>query len=207
LAFAGLYLGIQITPIEKFPMKPFNPLLGETYELVKPGKFTFITEQVCHHPPITAYENRGDSGYVRYGTMRVKTSFSKGALSFSNTHKEYLEFPKFGEKFEFIPAVKSIHNLIIGQPYIEVSGKSYLMNQACPKDQYVEIEYFKRGWSSESAHRIVGTVYEKAGQVAYRFEGRFTKEVTLVNAKIGVKEYTWTKQPYPENWEYMYGMT
>ncbi|SOV23394.1 oxysterol-binding protein-related protein 2, putative, partial [Plasmodium sp. DRC-Itaito] len=34
--------------------KPFNPLLGETYELTH-RKFRFISEQVVHHPPITAY--------------------------------------------------------------------------------------------------------------------------------------------------------
>ncbi|KAI4838437.1 oxysterol-binding protein [Plasmodium brasilianum] len=34
--------------------KPFNPLLGETYELTH-RKFYFISEQVVHHPPITAY--------------------------------------------------------------------------------------------------------------------------------------------------------
>lgn len=31
--------------------KPFNPLLGETYELVTP-KYRFFAEQVSHHPPI-----------------------------------------------------------------------------------------------------------------------------------------------------------
>ncbi|CAD2104591.1 hypothetical protein YYG_01946 [Plasmodium vinckei petteri] len=34
--------------------KPFNPLLGETYELTH-RNFYFISEQVVHHPPITAY--------------------------------------------------------------------------------------------------------------------------------------------------------
>ena len=33
--------------------KPFNPLLGETYEL-KCKKFKFIAEQVSHHPPVSA---------------------------------------------------------------------------------------------------------------------------------------------------------
>ena len=35
--------------------KPFNPLLGETYEYVRPDKgYRFIVEQVSHHPPIGA---------------------------------------------------------------------------------------------------------------------------------------------------------
>lgn len=35
--------------------KPFNPLLGETYEFDRPDKgFRFVAEQVCHHPPVSA---------------------------------------------------------------------------------------------------------------------------------------------------------
>jgi hypothetical protein len=35
--------------------KPFNSLLGETYELVT-TKFRFFAEMVCHHPPIFAMQ-------------------------------------------------------------------------------------------------------------------------------------------------------
>lgn len=35
--------------------KPFNPLLGETYEYVRPDKgYRFVVEQVKHHPPVAA---------------------------------------------------------------------------------------------------------------------------------------------------------
>lgn len=28
----------------------------------------------------------------------------------------------------------------------------------------------------------------------------------MTDLKTGIKEEVWRKQPYPENWEYMYGM-
>ena len=35
--------------------KPFNPLLGETFDFVdQKRKFRFVSEQVSHHPPISA---------------------------------------------------------------------------------------------------------------------------------------------------------
>jgi hypothetical protein len=34
--------------------KPFNPLLGETYELVSPS-FRYFNEVVSHHPPVLAF--------------------------------------------------------------------------------------------------------------------------------------------------------
>ena len=35
--------------------KPFNPLLGETFEYYdQERQFTYVSEQVSHHPPISA---------------------------------------------------------------------------------------------------------------------------------------------------------
>ena len=45
--------------------KPFNPMLGETYELVTED-YRFISEQVSHHPPISAYFQEG-KGYKTWG--------------------------------------------------------------------------------------------------------------------------------------------
>ena len=33
--------------------KPFNPILGETFELSTP-EYKYVAEQVSHHPPISA---------------------------------------------------------------------------------------------------------------------------------------------------------
>lgn len=43
--------------------KPFNPLLGETYELKMEGDapFHYISEQVSHHPPVSAFFARGEN--------------------------------------------------------------------------------------------------------------------------------------------------
>ena len=30
--------------------KPFNPILGETWEMTLPGGGVYVSEQVCHHP-------------------------------------------------------------------------------------------------------------------------------------------------------------
>ncbi len=54
---------------------------------------------------------------------------------------------------------------------------------------------------------MTGQVFSAAGQVAYKIEGRWSDTVALINVKTGEKELIWKKSPYPENWEYMYGMT
>ena len=42
--------------------KPFNPLLGETFEYIdEKNGFRFISEQVSHHPPISAGIGESDN--------------------------------------------------------------------------------------------------------------------------------------------------
>lgn len=49
-----LLLANMLLPLVVFA-KPFNPLLGETYEYARPDKgFRFFIEQVSHHPPVGA---------------------------------------------------------------------------------------------------------------------------------------------------------
>ena len=55
LAYVSSYVITNLPCLEKNTTKPFNPLLGETFEMVT-DKFRFIAEQVSHHPPITALE-------------------------------------------------------------------------------------------------------------------------------------------------------
>jgi len=58
---------------ERANQKPFNPMLGETFEYLDPhGKFKMIAELTVHHPPIIAYHVEGTSGYLRYSTLRPK---------------------------------------------------------------------------------------------------------------------------------------
>ncbi|KAG5553939.1 hypothetical protein RHGRI_011714 [Rhododendron griersonianum] len=64
--FISVYYAIQRT------WKPFNPILGETYEMVNHGGITFIAEQVSHHPPVGAGHAENDH-FVYDITSKVKT--------------------------------------------------------------------------------------------------------------------------------------
>uniref|UniRef100_A0A8C1VNX5 Oxysterol-binding protein n=1 Tax=Cyprinus carpio TaxID=7962 RepID=A0A8C1VNX5_CYPCA len=57
--------------------KPFNPLLGETYELTREDQgFRLISEQVSHHPPISAFHTESLAGdFVFHGSIYPKLKF------------------------------------------------------------------------------------------------------------------------------------
>ena len=81
LAIVAAYSATILTTLEKNNTKPFNPLLGETYELVSKG-FKFLAEQVSHHPPVTAFNCIGNSGYKVWGCNRARTKFTGKSIQF-----------------------------------------------------------------------------------------------------------------------------
>ena len=55
--------------------KPFNPLLGETFEYARPDKnYRFLVEQVSHHPPIGAACGESPN-WEYYGESAVRSKF------------------------------------------------------------------------------------------------------------------------------------
>ena len=128
LGYLACHAAYQHTNIEYFPQKPFNPLLGETYEFIVPGKYTYFAEQISHHPPICAYHIKGEAGYLRYSTNRLNIRFTKGNLLFSNMYKEYIELEPYDEVFELIPPDFGVYNIIFGQIYLDPATCAFIKN-------------------------------------------------------------------------------
>jgi oxysterol-binding protein 1 len=207
LGLIGVYASVYPTNFEKLPSKPFNPLLGETFELVVPGKYKFFSEQVSHHPPICASILLGDKGYSRETIFRVKNKLSGGGLALTNMYKDYINIDCYGERFLIIPPTLVIHNLIIGEPYMDAGNHGYVRNVASPNKEYVDIKFHKRGWSEKTHSKIEGEVYSAPGKVEYRITGKWNSTVQLIHAETNEVVYTWNKEPNPDNYEYMYGYT
>jgi hypothetical protein len=60
VALIAVYNVSRLAHMAERGTKPFNPLLGETYELVT-QKYRLISEQVSHHPPVTAFHCEGSN--------------------------------------------------------------------------------------------------------------------------------------------------
>ncbi|GFP82319.1 oxysterol-binding protein-related protein 3a [Phtheirospermum japonicum] len=59
--------------------KPFNPILGETYEMANHDGILFISEQVCHHPPMSA--GHAENEHFTYDvTSKLRTKFLGNSL-------------------------------------------------------------------------------------------------------------------------------
>ena len=107
--------------------KPFNPILGETFEIIQPN-FRYITEQVSHHPPLSAFFLEGE-GYNLTGDTNVKNFFWGGSLEFRAIGLQHLILTKTNEHIVIRRPDNSANNLIMGKLYVDVHGKLEVINK------------------------------------------------------------------------------
>ena len=106
-------------------LKPFNPILSETYEYFdNSNKYRFFSEQVSHTPPISAYVCETEE-FVYYGDTRCKTAFKfiKCGMEIEFTNKTYIYFKNINEKYTFNKPKVNISGVINGLPKYECEGK------------------------------------------------------------------------------------
>ena len=93
---------------------------------------------------------------------------------------------------------------------MDLGGKSTIKNMQRPQE-FCELEFHRRGWSSSSYYRVDGEIFMNGGgkkdPPIYKLEGKWNESATIVHTKTGEREVTWKKRTYPEQWEYMYGMS
>lgn len=130
--------------------KQFNPLLGETYELVT-DDYRFFAEQVSHHPPVTAYYQEGN-GYSLNGFLQQKSKFGFGGgrgLMLVNQigHQDY-HFEQYDETITIGRPPVHACNLVVGQLYVDVDGQIEAINHKT--GDRADIKFNLKGWTTQS---------------------------------------------------------
>lgn len=80
MLYVAAYAIAQYKSSDKRLNKPFNPILGETFEIKHPN-YLYLAEQVSHHPPISACYCYNDV-YEFWTNTSMKTSFWGKSLEF-----------------------------------------------------------------------------------------------------------------------------
>lgn len=143
-------------------MKPFNPLLGETFEFVDEKKeFYFHSEQVSHHPPIGA-SHCETPNWTFYQTQSVKTKFLGNSLDVTPIGVSHVVLKKYNEHYQW-PNIKTIvHNLIIGRMWVDHFGPCPVTvskndtNEPLPVKG--DLKYKQCGWFGRGWHEIEGFI-------------------------------------------------
>ncbi|OHE96643.1 oxysterol-binding protein [Colletotrichum orchidophilum] len=159
--------------------KPFNPLLGETFEYVRPDKnYRFFIEQVSHHPPVGAAWAEAPN-WTYWGESAVKTKFYGKSFDANPLGTWFLKLrPKSGGKedlYTWRKVTTSVIGIITGNPTVDNYGpmevKNWTTGEVC------QIEFQPRGWKASSAYKISGKVLDSDGRVRYSMGGRWNSKL------------------------------
>lgn len=147
--------------------KPFNPLLGETFEYQEandgtnlrgdkpytPGvPFQFVAEQVSHHPPIGAsFCHTKHFEFTQ--TQGLKTKFGGNSLSAESLGACEVRLLSSGKRFVWGGVKTVIHNVIIGSTWVDHYGDMDIFDGET-NEVVAKIEMKKCGWFGKNRHQI-----------------------------------------------------
>jgi len=187
--------------------KPFNPLLGETYELEyndNQKKYRFISEQVSHHPPISAGYCYNDNFEFWANTM-VKTYFKGQYIEVSPLGGAHVKLKKYKDHFVFFKCKTAVNNIIIGKLYVDNYGEMTCENFTTGDKGILKLT--QRGWGDKGAYEVNGSVKNKLGKEKFIIKGRWDKDLTMINPETGEEKLLWKRYTMPEKFDFQYFFT
>jgi len=175
--------------------KPFNPLLGETYEL-KRNDFRIVCEQVGHHPPVSAFHadsrntdtseegssagsDSGPPDFVFHGSVYPKPKFWGKSVEFQPKGTCSVELPASNETYTWSNVNCVVH--IIGTMWMEHQGTMEITNQTTK--QRCVLSFKPAGWFSGGGdlHAVEGFIVDRNKNKLKFVYGKWTEFLCAVD--------------------------
>ncbi|XP_068180375.1 oxysterol-binding protein-related protein 3 isoform X2 [Antennarius striatus] len=184
--------------------KPFNPVLGETYECDRPDKgFRFVAEQVSHHPPISACHAESKN-FIFWQDVRCKNKFWGKSMEIVPVGTTHVTLPGFGDHYEWNKVTSCIHNILSGQRWIEHYGEISIKNTSNDICQ-CKITFVKAKYWNSRVNEVEGTITDNKGKVIHRLFGKWHESVFRGDPPSAT--CIWRANAIPADHEQYYGFT
>ncbi|OVA20535.1 Oxysterol-binding protein [Macleaya cordata] len=157
--------------------KPFNPLLGETYEADYPDKgLRFFSEKVSHHPTIVACHCDG-RGWKFWADSNLKGKFWGRSIQLDPVGVLTLQFED-GEMFQWSKVTTSIYNIILGKIYCDHYGTMRVKgsgNYSC------KLKFKEQSIIDRNPHQVQGFVQDnRTGKKVAMLVGKWDEAMYYV---------------------------
>ncbi|XP_035274911.1 oxysterol-binding protein 1 isoform X5 [Anguilla anguilla] len=204
--------------------KPFNPLLGETFELdrLRESGYRSLCEQVSHHPPAAAHHVISERGWTLRQEIAVASKFRGKYLSIMPLGSIHCIFEKSNNHYTWKKVTTTVHNIIVGKLWIDQSGEIDIVNHRTGDRchlKFAPYSYFSR----DVARKVTGVVADKEGKAHFVLSGTWDEKMEFsrvmqssrggengaegkqktVYQTLRAREL-WRKNPLPEGAETMY---
>ncbi|KAG5852599.1 hypothetical protein ANANG_G00064250 [Anguilla anguilla] len=186
--------------------KPFNPLLGETYECIREDKgLCFFAEQVSHHPPISACHCESKKFTFWQGKRcQMEEQILGKSMEILPIGTVNVMLPRFGDHYEWNKVTTCIHNILSGRRWIEHYGEITIRNNrssAC----ICKLTFVKGNYWSSNVNEVQGVVIDQEGKVVHRLFGKW-HEGLYCGVPPSAK-CVWRPGSMPTDYELYYGFT
>uniref|UniRef100_A0A4W4FGZ5 Oxysterol-binding protein n=1 Tax=Electrophorus electricus TaxID=8005 RepID=A0A4W4FGZ5_ELEEL len=142
--------------------KPFNPILGETYECIREDKgFCFYSEQVSHHPPVSA---------------SIRNKFWGKSMEILPIGTINVMLPSYGDHYEWNKVTTCVHNILSGRRWIEHYGEITIRNTKS-STCICKLTFIKGNYWSSNVNEVQGFVMDQEGKVVHRLFGKWHEGV------------------------------
>lgn len=156
MLYVTVFAITQYTAQDGRLQKPFNPLLGETYELLTPD-FKLFAEQVSHHPPVTAVLADSDNWSYEADTD-AKIVFNGTFVKAVPIGEQVIRLKQKNEVYVVSRPVTYVNNILFGKMYNEQVGIMKVRNKT--NEMHAEIEFKAEGWGGRNRHNVSGYICE-----------------------------------------------
>ncbi|XP_072927510.1 oxysterol-binding protein-related protein 7-like [Hemitrygon akajei] len=184
--------------------KPFNPVLGETYECMREDKgFRFIGEQVSHHPPVSVCHAESEN-FIFWQDVRWKNKFWGKSLEIVPVGMVNVSLPTFGDQYQWNKVTSCIHNILSGQRWIEHYGEVVITNtksSVC----HCRLTFLKTKYWSSNVNEVQGSVLDQNGRIVHQLFGKWHEGVYCGGPQTA--KCIWKPKPVPNDHESYYGFT
>lgn len=175
-AFAVSYLS-SMRKKERSSRKPFNPLLGETFELVREDMgIRLVSEKVCHKPGIFALFVESRDWNLSYNPYPSQKFWGKSA-EITTKGSVTLTINSSGEVFTWSQPTSLLKNIIAGEKYLEPASSMTIKSS---NGQRAVVEFAKSGMFSGRLEDLTIKPYDANKRpLAYSVSGKWTESLTL----------------------------
>ena len=163
---------------ERSIRKPFNPMLGETFELVSGDRgFRFISEKICHRPFRMACQAESEKWTITQSPLPTQKFWGKSAELITEG-KFRLTLHSTEDHFSWAPATSFLRNIIAGEKYVEPVGTMTVINETTGEKAVVTFKS-KGMFSGRSEDVGVQTFDAYGDEQILGLTGKWTSSLTV----------------------------
>ena len=164
---------------ERANRKPFNPLLGETFELVREDRgYRLLAEKVSHRPVQLAVQAEADHWTFLQSPLPTQKFWGKSAELITEGRIRVV-LHDTGDRFSWSPVTCFLRNIIAGEKYVEPVGNMNVFNETT--GEHAIVSFKSGGMFSGRSEEVSAQLHDSTGAAtSLGLIGKWTTSLTVL---------------------------